>query len=440
MPNSLRVSAADLLDSLQWLVGSILVPAGGGLLDITVEYDQKMRQLCFALEIDDKGAADGGEVSPQQDRELVGYGDLKKQIESIGGLLISARSAAASLYRLRFPAAGLGTAAVNRQIQKRHQESSPRQQQQRGDEKPSEENMACSAQPKKPHTAQKIAAGAARPPLPKEEKHAVEQPLERKAASSAQAKKPPQPQKHAAPVEQPPAAKELGDAAVQHTALAQEISAVEFINVFPNEFRKITSAYNSGAWREVVFKTNKMAGAAAICGFTEMQTILLSFEERSFPSQAGKIEEDLESLISAFKKRQREFNLASDEEILLEPVAAPAENEPTTIVSELVETCPDLVSLIVEFLNEVEGYIEDMEAAAQRADWNELRAIAHDAAGAAGIYGFPQYRQAADELCTAVKQQNPAGIDASLDALKELTEAIVKGKRYLEERQDALEE
>jgi|GEM_PF-716118 len=72
--------------------------------------------------------------------------------------------------------------------------------------------------------------------------------------------------------------------------------------------------------------------------------------------------------------------------------------ESTPIRSALLDEGPDMVDLVVYFLGRLPAYLSNVQAAAVKADFAELKKIAHDVKSVGGGYGYPQVTELAARL------------------------------------------
>ena len=91
------------------------------------------------------------------------------------------------------------------------------------------------------------------------------------------------------------------------------------------------------------------------------------------------------------------------------------------IASELAQEDPDFVDLVEEFVESLEGRLQDLQLALAGQDLAQLRSLAHQLKGSGGGHGYPILT----EKAAALEQQAVAGDVSAMEAsVAELTDLI----------------
>jgi HPt (histidine-containing phosphotransfer) domain-containing protein len=89
------------------------------------------------------------------------------------------------------------------------------------------------------------------------------------------------------------------------------------------------------------------------------------------------------------------------------------------IGSQLVRDDPSFEDLVVQFVEGLQGRLDNMEKAIRASDFESLRVAAHQLKGSGGGYGYPILTKRAAELERSAKDQ---ALDECFDVLTELRE------------------
>ncbi|MFV2058002.1 MAG: response regulator, partial [Thiohalomonadales bacterium] len=99
--------------------------------------------------------------------------------------------------------------------------------------------------------------------------------------------------------------------------------------------------------------------------------------------------------------------------------------EQTPIVSQLLDSDPDLIDLLEKFVRTLPSMISDIQLAAQKHAWKELQALAHDLKGVSGNYGFPALCNLAAEIENHLVESDYVNICSQIEALMQLQNRVV---------------
>jgi CheY-like chemotaxis protein/HPt (histidine-containing phosphotransfer) domain-containing protein len=101
---------------------------------------------------------------------------------------------------------------------------------------------------------------------------------------------------------------------------------------------------------------------------------------------------------------------------------------PTLIYSHLA-TDPDIGEIVDVFVQELRGWINDLDAHGKSRDWTQLAQTAHRIKGAAGSYGFDEVTPCAARLEAAAREaRQEEQILSALDELLSLCRRVRSGK------------
>lgn len=209
-------------------------------------------------------------------------------------------------------------------------------------------------------------------------------------------------------------------------------SAQEFITDFGEDFNRVTKAYQEGNLRRVAFVSNELAGVAALNGIPELCEALLGIERACAAQNQSALKKGFQE-VDALVQAVRSYLHCTDQPAA--PAASPLvsqsshEHAPQTniLTSELLLESPDLLPLIQEFLQESHSLSERILLAVQKQHWEELRAVAHEAAGAGGMYGFPSYQEVAKKIQHAAEAKDASQLDTLLADFQDISAAMQRG-------------
>ena len=98
------------------------------------------------------------------------------------------------------------------------------------------------------------------------------------------------------------------------------------------------------------------------------------------------------------------------------------------LVAALLADDPAFSPLVSAFIKNLPNRLDSIQHAQLRSDWQELASQAHQMAGAAGGYGFPQIGRVAANIESLAKTRAPADILAqSIDRFRNLCRAAILG-------------
>lgn len=99
--------------------------------------------------------------------------------------------------------------------------------------------------------------------------------------------------------------------------------------------------------------------------------------------------------------------------------------KPEPLVSELVESDPDLADLVEEFVAGLGQRVQRMCTAVEKADYDDLRTAAHQLKGSAGGYGYPALTTVAAKLETEAARKSLEQCRATLAEIESLVRRVV---------------
>jgi signal transduction histidine kinase/CheY-like chemotaxis protein/HPt (histidine-containing phosphotransfer) domain-containing protein len=109
----------------------------------------------------------------------------------------------------------------------------------------------------------------------------------------------------------------------------------------------------------------------------------------------------------------------------LKPVT-PADGEPP-IVSNLLQSQPDLAHLVAEFVDFLPAKIDALSSAAREKDWETLKDEAHQLKGVGGGYGYPGLTELAGKLEFQIISRNSVEVDSLVLAMDAYCRRIYAG-------------
>jgi DNA-binding response OmpR family regulator/HPt (histidine-containing phosphotransfer) domain-containing protein len=101
------------------------------------------------------------------------------------------------------------------------------------------------------------------------------------------------------------------------------------------------------------------------------------------------------------------------------------------LVSTIIEESPELVPLIIEFLDSLDVYLERLKAAIRLNDWPRLQAIAHECAGVASMYGYNDLARLAEKIQDEINRKDVSRIGLSILDVDLCIKAMKRGKEKL---------
>ncbi|MEC7719392.1 MAG: Hpt domain-containing protein, partial [Planctomycetota bacterium] len=93
----------------------------------------------------------------------------------------------------------------------------------------------------------------------------------------------------------------------------------------------------------------------------------------------------------------------------------------STPIYSSMESDPDLLDLIVMYVEDARDFMEQLTTAFNQKAWNDLASIAHQVKGSAGSHGFQQVTEAAKQLeRSCIEIRLPDQIEQELHVLLNL--------------------
>ena len=106
-----------------------------------------------------------------------------------------------------------------------------------------------------------------------------------------------------------------------------------------------------------------------------------------------------------------------------------AENSgcPDKLISDLLQDDPDLIDIVEEFVEGLDGRIDELQAAFRTQDWEMMTTLAHRLKGAGGSYGYPDISSLGATMEHEFKAHSASDFDAWMNQLGALTRAAQAG-------------
>lgn len=98
------------------------------------------------------------------------------------------------------------------------------------------------------------------------------------------------------------------------------------------------------------------------------------------------------------------------------------------IESQLAREDPSYADLVLEFLDDITGRMDEMDQAIKAGDFDALSIVAHQLKGSGGGYGYPELSERAAELERQAKTEALDDCAKALDELKDLCGRLVVTK------------
>jgi HPt (histidine-containing phosphotransfer) domain-containing protein len=105
----------------------------------------------------------------------------------------------------------------------------------------------------------------------------------------------------------------------------------------------------------------------------------------------------------------------------------PEPSKAMKLVSQLLLEDADLRDIVEEFVAGLTVRMDELRAAHQRMDWDELAMLAHRLKGAAGSYGYPDISQLCAEMELAFRAHQADSFATWLTELDDLLRAAREG-------------
>lgn len=97
------------------------------------------------------------------------------------------------------------------------------------------------------------------------------------------------------------------------------------------------------------------------------------------------------------------------------------------IVSNLLESEPDLRDIVLDFVAGLPRQIAGLRAACDALAWDELTLLSHRLKGSGGSYGYPDLSDAAARAEAAARLRDRDAVAAEINYLEQLVHAVQSG-------------
>lgn len=225
----------------------------------------------------------------------------------------------------------------------------------------------------------------------------------------------------------------------------------DYVLTLRDQFAAIRSSIEeAGNLKAAAFKANQLAGGAALCGFHNVAELLLSLEAACANGAAERVTGAFMLAECAIQELcARDNQPPSTAPLQIAKVAEVAAAQPLSsgkdyavanstaaapkdmFLSSIASYAPDLIPLILEFLESVESYIGLLVVAARTKDWDRARAIAHECAGVASMYGYPYFAGVASAIQISAERNNSEQIEIEIQELQRYAAGMMAGKEEL---------
>lgn len=171
--------------------------------------------------------------------------------------------------------------------------------------------------------------------------------------------------------------------------------------------------------------TNQLAGAALMASLADLGGIFMALENALRQSRA----EDALVTINRIEGVHQELLLQSDS-----PTGQEAHLVSETILSELPLDSQDLRGLVLGFAASLPNVIGQLQSALEVYDWDQLKGLCHEYAGASSLYGYSSLSDELKALEYYVKEKDYAPAQSKLDQIGDISRRIVRGAELVDTR------
>jgi CheY-like chemotaxis protein/signal transduction histidine kinase/HPt (histidine-containing phosphotransfer) domain-containing protein len=203
-----------------------------------------------------------------------------------------------------------------------------------------------------------------------------------------------------------------------------------FVSQLNQKMNNLSLAIANRTWRVVGQVANELAGTAAMCGFRDLSKILLKLEVISGSEDIEEISAVFESAMEQAKMIAPDIESSNNSQTTSTKMSNPSDER--VIRSEFVDSCEELVPIILDFLDTVDRRVSDLEQLANENQWEELGSSSHEVSGTAALCGYSDFSSCARQLELISKQADNEKTQTLLNELRDVAQAMLRGKKELE--------
>lgn len=104
-----------------------------------------------------------------------------------------------------------------------------------------------------------------------------------------------------------------------------------------------------------------------------------------------------------------------------------AAHVPDKLTSDLLQSDPDLLDIVQEFVDTLHARIAELQAAYSTQNWDTLTMLAHRLKGAGGSYGYPDISELGATMEQQFKAHSAAAFQSWITQLETLASAARRG-------------
>ena len=117
------------------------------------------------------------------------------------------------------------------------------------------------------------------------------------------------------------------------------------------------------------------------------------------------------------KRSRRGESVNSDEQVSV----------PEKMLSDLLLDDPDMIDLVEEFIDGLQGRVNEFKTAYEKHDWNSLTTLAHQLKGAGGSYGYTELSRFGKTLEDAFRAHSADNFSGWMKEFEQLINAARAG-------------
>jgi CheY-like chemotaxis protein len=214
------------------------------------------------------------------------------------------------------------------------------------------------------------------------------------------------------------------------------ISSDTFLKSLNRNFVIIEKAVKSLDYTTVIKLTNQYAGSSSLWGFPELCDNFLELEQKSRskninPDSANTLRNLIKNLTKdkVIENCNQEIPIKQPINVVDNTTVAfqHQDKDQIAIKSELAEEV-DFIPLINQFIDGLDENIQRFKQAIDTKNWSDLRAVAHEVAGVASLYGYPQFSDKIGELNNAAKDTDKVRSGLALNEITAMIDSIKLGR------------
>ncbi len=227
---------------------------------------------------------------------------------------------------------------------------------------------------------------------------------------------------------------------------------LEFLSEIENYRSRVTKSFEEKNWEELRAVAHAFSGTASMYGYPEGSKIAKELQRSAEAKQEEKCKTFTEQLnhlfermikgraiiIERFPEAAAQATQAQTQEAKEQATPTPQPESPL-VSSTLVNSSPDLIPLILDFLKELETTVGGLSKAATDNNWTHIATTTNQMAGTASLYGYPDFYDLAKEIETIAQSDKPQNSIDKIEQMKIYARGMIKGIPQLEEQAKNIE-